>query len=1022
MIPINVQPKRFIAALCPARALSNAKATKRRPLHSINWCNGATAMNSVAPTCAAPLARYGVSDSRGNNTLYSLTTTRFQSAYRHPPEDQNSKGVHFSTAALQPIQNSDSTSPENLNLNVSVFDASILSSEKVYQPMSLNLDGQRTDEWWTGRRPVFGECAGVAEDGCLYSLPQFTYPSVNEVPNDPTARAAAAAKVRASLQAYFDNTWTMTEVLLASLQGETAFMRPPYHDLRHPMIFYYGHPAALYINKLRVAGLLKQPINAYYEVIFETGVDEMSWDDLSKNEMAWPSVSEVHAYRRQVYDTVTTVIANLDETACLQMGPDSPLWALVLGFEHERIHIETSSFLISEMPQEFVAFPAGFPAYHATATDTDASRRRLTKLPLAGDDYPVNRMISVPETTITIGKSRDFPSFGWDNEYGQRTFTVPAFEASEFKVSNGEYWEFVSAGGYANRDYWTSAGWEWRAFRNVKWPTHWSRTGPQGVHEYELRLIFDSVPLEHCWAWPVVVNFHEAQAFAAWKNATNTNTGMDSNKYRVLTELEHRAIREEGEICSQETTGDHAAVFGGEHIMLQRGYNTNMACGSMTPVNALSPNNKGFSDVFGNAWEWCCDHFCALPGFKVHPHYEDFSTPCFDGLHNVIQGGSFMSTGNEASTHARFHFRPHFFQHAGFRLARELELPAAFGTGSGATGTGTGASSLFVEPTVTSDMDAPAPFVGSYPFRRSQAAIQADMAASGALQKQQQHNSLLLKHFGPPVEPPVQQSLGLAAAAPSITTSDNSSAMLSPSAGMTALSLRISQQAQLLGIDLSAAHIVDVGCGPGGLSFALARELGNKATILGFDHQAESIKCAQQLAEGGSVDCTLRGEGTLIDSIRITVLPDGVDTIAADDEGAAVAGGNVHFRMADPMCLPAELQLVDVVVLNDVLDTVSSPNTVLGRLGGVRGLVRPGGLLCVLSTYNWQESTTPKGLWLGGYLDDVTGAVVRSEETLQKRLSEDFDLVGVETLPMYWQDSQLEMRGKFYSLSFFQRK
>ena len=48
--------------------------------------------------------------------------------------------------------------------------------------------------------------------------------------------------------------------------------------------------------------------------------------------------------------------------------------------------------------------------------------------------------------------------------------------------------------------------------------------------------------------------------------------------------------------------------------------------------------------------------------------YQDFSTPCFDGEHHVIVGGSFASTGNEASVFARYHFRPHFHQHAGFRL------------------------------------------------------------------------------------------------------------------------------------------------------------------------------------------------------------------------------------------------------------------------------------------------------------------------------------------------------------------
>ena len=58
------------------------------------------------------------------------------------------------------------------------------------------------------------------------------------------------------------------------------------------MIFYYGHPPALYINKLRVAGLIEKPLNPYFEQLFETGADEMRWDDLSKNEMLWPCIQE----------------------------------------------------------------------------------------------------------------------------------------------------------------------------------------------------------------------------------------------------------------------------------------------------------------------------------------------------------------------------------------------------------------------------------------------------------------------------------------------------------------------------------------------------------------------------------------------------------------------------------------------------------------------------------------------------------------------------------------------------------
>ena len=86
----------------------------------------------------------------------------------------------------------------------------------------------------------------------------------------------------------------------------------------------------------------------------------------------------------------------------------------------------------------------------------------------------------------------------------------------------------------------------------------------------------------------------------------------------------------------------------------------------------MGSSERPFGDVFGNVWHWCEDHFHPLEGFRIHPYYDDFSTPCYDGKHLMILGGSFISTGDEATVHARFHFRPHFFQHAGFRIVDPL--------------------------------------------------------------------------------------------------------------------------------------------------------------------------------------------------------------------------------------------------------------------------------------------------------------------------------------------------------------
>eukprot|EP00439_Symbiodinium_sp_Y106_P066070 s762_g10.t1 len=78
---------------------------------------------------------------------------------------------------------------------------------------------------------------------------------------------------RKQAQEYFDNSWTMEGNSGAFFFGSEwltePFYRPPVHGLRHPQIFYYGHTPCLYINKLRVAGVLKDAVDPYMESIME---------------------------------------------------------------------------------------------------------------------------------------------------------------------------------------------------------------------------------------------------------------------------------------------------------------------------------------------------------------------------------------------------------------------------------------------------------------------------------------------------------------------------------------------------------------------------------------------------------------------------------------------------------------------------------------------------------------------------------------------------------------------------------
>lgn len=133
---------------------------------------------------------------------------------------------------------------------------------------------------------------------------------------------------------------------LSPISDEAYYMRPD--ALRHPLIFYYGHTAVLYINKLVTAQVLTDRVNEQYESMLAVGVDEMSWDDLNETSYEWPTVADVKKYR----DTVRAIVDRLIRTLPLQFPITwtSPWWIILLGIEHERIHLETSSVLIRQLP------------------------------------------------------------------------------------------------------------------------------------------------------------------------------------------------------------------------------------------------------------------------------------------------------------------------------------------------------------------------------------------------------------------------------------------------------------------------------------------------------------------------------------------------------------------------------------------------------------------------------------------------------------------------------------------------
>ena len=437
----------------------------------------------------------------------------------------------------------------------------------------------------------------------------------------PELTGSDSEKKREEIREYFNQVYDRYESLFELLGEERAFYVRP-ERLRHPLIFYYGHTASFFINKFKLAGIIDRRIDPELESLFAVGVDEMGWDDLDEMRYAWPTSEEARAYRQKVRALVNEVIGRLPMT--LPITESSPWWVILMGIEHENIHIETSSVLVRQLPIDLVR-----------------SSREWPLCPDSGD-APENTWVDLPGGSISLGKRRDAKRYGWDNEYGEHRTTLPPFKASRYLVSHAEFLPFVEEGGYGEARFWDEEGDAWRRFAKVSMPTFWLKK--EGI--YHLRTLTHEIVLP--MNWPVEVNFHEATAFCRWLSEKR------GKQITLPTEDEYMQLYTASALPEIGVWGEKAPA----NIDLEY-------YASSVPVDRFA--HGPFYDLIGNVWQWSRTPIYPFDGFRVHPLYDDFTVPTFDGKHNLIKGGSWASCGNPATVESRYAFRRHFFQHAGFR-------------------------------------------------------------------------------------------------------------------------------------------------------------------------------------------------------------------------------------------------------------------------------------------------------------------------------------------------------------------
>jgi ergothioneine biosynthesis protein EgtB len=421
-----------------------------------------------------------------------------------------------------------------------------------------------------------------------------------------------------------------SDALFSVVRAGSLYERPI--PERHRIIFYVGHLEAFDWNLLHENIFGLKSFHPEFDLLFAFGIDPVSGGLPSDQPSDWPSLDAVHDYVTRVRDALDEKLGDGALESRAQTGDGFPVDSFLhVAVEHRLMHVETLAYMLHQLPLD---------------------KKVVQGEPQNPDSAPVvHRMVEVPAGVATLGLRRGSENFGWDNEYEAHTVDVPAFAIDQYKVTNRQYLEFMAAGGYETRRFWSDDDWNWRTDHGISHPAFWKKAGDRWTGDRWLyRTMFDEVPLP--FDWPVYVSDAEASAYARWAGKS------------LPTEAEwHRAAY--GAAGESEKT----YPWGSEAPSARFG-NFDFQRWDPTPVNAFPAGQSAFGidDMLGNGWEWTSTVFAPFPGFDPFPFYRGYSADFFDGKHFVMKGGSARTAACMLRPTFRNWFQAHYqYVYAGFR-------------------------------------------------------------------------------------------------------------------------------------------------------------------------------------------------------------------------------------------------------------------------------------------------------------------------------------------------------------------
>ena len=376
-----------------------------------------------------------------------------------------------------------------------------------------------------------------------------------------------------------------------------------------------------------------------------------------------PTVKETVAYREHIDAQMSRFIEQLSE----RDDADTILGIVRLGLEHEMQHQELLVYDIKHLLcDQFAAPIAPAPRSLETVSGMAKVEGGLFELGYSAADRGSSPTPGSPTGQPGWGgavregsrKSGDKSphsknyDFAFDNEKPQHKVFLQDFQIDRAPVSNGDYLEFVNAGGYRDFRWWHSAGWEKVTQEHWQAPLYWEQRDSEwmirdfaGLHRVSDKL---NEPVSH-------VSFLEASAYAKWAAK------------RLPTEAEwEKAAR-----GSPQSNSKQAFPWGDEGPDESRGNLFENGLWSVAPIGAFPQGQSayGCQQMIGDVWEWTTSDYTPYPGFKSD--FDQYNDKWFVGQ-KVLRGGSFATP----RVHIRSTYRNFFYPHerwmiGGFRCAKD---------------------------------------------------------------------------------------------------------------------------------------------------------------------------------------------------------------------------------------------------------------------------------------------------------------------------------------------------------------